>query len=232
MSEPPRLPERAVPETHPRGGAREAKGSRGGRAARDRAAADARHEKALRDMDELHRDVTDGGGPLGPVSRFDPYPLPSSARSVRRRRARSLSAAEAAAAEAAEPPKAGPPRAAEGGRVVGGFGDQSSRVSRVREYAKAKGGGRRRECGEGGGGASGIRGEEEKAEEKAAARKAAEAAAEAAEGEGDRARRRRRPGPNRRPGGDPLPMLLQSKSLPPTRSVSTALSAFSPSARR
>ena len=71
-----------------------------------------------------------------------------------------------------------------------------------------------------------------KAEEKAAARKAAEAAAEAAAGEGDEPDGGGAQARTDDPGATPLPMLLQSKSLPPTRSVRRRLSAFSPSARR
>ena len=84
--------------------------------------------------DELHRDVTDGGGPLGLVSRFDPYPLSPSARSIRRRaRAprRGGGGGGGGGAAGGPPPLPRVDASLEGSEIVQGLA--------AWEYAKAKG---------------------------------------------------------------------------------------------
>ena len=182
MSELPDSPSALFPKPTPAEALARRKALEEEEAAR-RAAAEARHEKALRDMDELHRDVTDGGGPLGPVSRFDPYPLSPKRTFDPPPTREELLAAEAAAAEAAEPPKAGPPplprvdASLEGSEIVQGLA--------AWEYAKAKGEADAERVAKEEEARAEYEAKKKKAEEKAAARKAAEAAAEAAEGEGD-----------------------------------------------
>ena len=104
-----------------------------------KAKADAKREAELRALDELHRDVTDGGGPVA-LSRFDPYPLkprrtfeppPTQEEELAAR------AAVEAAEEAAKAPKLKPlPRpdeSWEGSDVVRGLAAWESAMAREKE---------------------------------------------------------------------------------------------------
>jgi len=138
MSELPDSPSALFPKPS----AAEALARRTAAEAEDAARKAKEHEKReaeLRALDELHRDVTDGGGPVA-LNRFDPYPLkprrtfeppPTQEEELAAR------AAEEAAAEAAKAPKHKPlPRpdeSWEGSDVVRGLAAWESAMAREKE---------------------------------------------------------------------------------------------------
>ena len=133
-----RLPLRALPKAERGGGAARRTAAEAEDAAR-KAKEHEKREAELRALDELHRDVTDGGGPVA-LNRHDPYPLkprrtfeppPTQEEELAAR------AAEEVAAEAAKAPKHKPlPRpdeSWEGSDVVRGLAAWESAMAREKD---------------------------------------------------------------------------------------------------